>query len=120
MRPARARRSATHPIGQLAQGWDAVPPEAWQLVVTIPAVVSEEQFKQVQAKLALNQLFASCHHKTHTYLRRALVSCGVCQACYIAHTTNGGLRYDVCRTKTVPRYGQPRPPCRSRHIPAHQ
>jgi site-specific DNA recombinase len=120
MRPARARRSATHPIGQLAQGWDAVPPEAWQLVVTVPAVVSEEQFKQVQAKLALNQQFASRNNKTHTYLLRALVSCGVCQACCLARTTNGGLRYYVCRTKTVPRYGQPRPPCRSRHIPAQQ
>jgi site-specific DNA recombinase len=120
MRPARARRSATHPIGQLAQGWDAVSPGAWQLVAMIPAVVSEEQFKQVQAKLALNQQFASRNNKTHTYLLRALVSCGVCQACCIARTTNGGLRYYVCRTKTVPRYGQPGQPCRSRHIPAQQ
>jgi site-specific DNA recombinase len=120
MRPARARRSATHPIGQLAQGWDAVSPEAWQLVVMIPAVVSEEQFKQVQAQLALNQQFASRNNKTHTYLLRALVSCGVCQACCMARTTNDGLRYYVCRTKTVPRYGQPRPLCRSRHIPAQQ
>jgi site-specific DNA recombinase len=120
MRPARARCSATHPIGQLAQGWDAVSPEAWQLVVTIPAVMSEEQFKQVQAKLALNQQLASRNNKTHIHLLRALVSCGVCQACCITRTTNGGPRYYVCRTKTVPRYEQPRPPCRSRHIPAQQ
>jgi site-specific DNA recombinase len=55
MRPARARRSATHPIGQLAQGWDPISPEAWQLVATIPASVNPEPFAQVQAKLALNQ-----------------------------------------------------------------
>lgn len=120
MRPARRRRSATHPIGQLAQGWDPVAPEAWQLVATIPALVSPEHFARVQAKLALNQRWASRNNTTHTYLLRALVSCGVCQACCIARTTNGGLRYDVCRTKTVPRYGQPGQPCRSRHIPAQQ
>jgi site-specific DNA recombinase len=38
----------------------------------------------------------------------------------MARATNGGLRYYVCRTKTVPRYVQPEPPCRSRHIPAQQ
>ena len=120
MRPAQRRRSATHPIGQLAQGWDPVAPETWQLVATIPAMVSHEHFAQVQAKLALNQQRASRNNKTHAYLLRALVSCGVCQACCIARTTNGGLRYYVCRTKVVPRYAQPGQPCRSRHIPAQQ
>jgi site-specific DNA recombinase len=120
MRPARRRRSATHPIGQLAQGWDPIAPEAWQLVATIPAIVSPEHFALVQAKLALNQQWASRNNKTHAYLLRALVSCGVCQACCIARTTNGGLRYYVCRTKTVPRYGQPEQSCRTRYIPAQQ
>jgi site-specific DNA recombinase len=96
MRPARARRSATHPIGTLAQGWDPVAPEAWQVVATIPTLVSPEHFAQVQAKLALNQQWASRNNKTHTYLLRALVSCGVCQACCFARTTNGGRRYYVC------------------------
>src|SRR6266511_2752270 len=99
MRPARRRRSATHPIGPLAQGWDPIAPEAWQLVATIPAIVSPAHFAQVQAKLALNQPWASRHNKTPADLLRALVSCGVCHACCIARTTNGGLRYDVCRTK---------------------
>ena len=120
MRPAQRRRSATHPIGKLAQGWDPVAPETWQLVATIPAMVSQEHFAQVQAKLALNQQRASRNNKTHAYLLRALVSCGVCQACCIARTTNGGLRYYVCRMKVVPRYAQPGQPCRSRHIPAQQ
>jgi site-specific DNA recombinase len=120
MRPAHQRRSATHPIGTLAQGRAPVAPEAWQLVATIPAMVSPEHFAQVRAKLALNQRQASRQNKTHASLLRALVSCGVCQACCIARTTNGGLRYYVCRTKAVPRYAQPGPPCRSRHIPAQQ
>jgi site-specific DNA recombinase len=120
MRPARARRSATHPIGKLAQGWDSVAPEAWQLVASIPAIVSPEHFAQVQVKLALNKRWASRNNKTHAYLLRALVSCGVCHACCIARTTNGGLRYYVCRTKAVPRYGQSGAPCRSRYIPGQQ
>jgi site-specific DNA recombinase len=120
MRPARARRSATHPIGRLAQGWDSVAPEAWQLVASIPAIVSPEHFAQVQVKLALNKRWASRNNKTHAYPLRALVSCGVCHACCIARATNGGLRYDVCRTKAVPRYGQSGAPCRSRYIPAQQ
>jgi site-specific DNA recombinase len=120
MRPARQRRSATHPIGTRAQGWDPIAPEAWQRVATIPAMVSQEPFAQVQAKLALNQQRAARHNKTHAYLLRALVSCGICQACGMARTTNGGLRYAVCRTKAVPRDAQPGQPCRSRHIPAQQ
>src|SRR5215831_98290 len=120
MRPARQRRSATHPIGTLARGWDPIAPEVWQLVATIPAIVSQEHFAQVQAKLVLNQQSASRNNKTHAYLLRALVSCGVCQACCIARTTNGGLRYYVCRTKVVPRYAQSGQACRSRHIPAQQ
>jgi site-specific DNA recombinase len=120
MRPARRRRSATHPIGPLAQGWDPLAPEAWQLGATIPAIVSPEPCAQVHAKLALNQQWASRNHKPHASRLRALVSCGGCQACGLARTTNGGLRYEVCRTQTVPRDGQPGHPCRSRHIPAPQ
>jgi site-specific DNA recombinase len=117
-RPARRRRSAPQPIGQRAQGWDAVSPAAWPLVAAIPELVRPEPFAPVQAKLALHQRWASRNHKPQTSLLRALVSCGVCQACCIARTPNGGLRYEVCRTKTVPRSGPPGQPCRSRHIPA--
>jgi site-specific DNA recombinase len=71
MRPPRARRSATHPMGQLAQGWDPMVPEAWQVVATIPALVNPEHFAQVQATLALHQQRASRNHKTHAYSLRA-------------------------------------------------
>jgi site-specific DNA recombinase len=102
MRPARTRRSATHPIGNPAQGWAPIAPEAWQLVATIPATVNPEHFAQVQAKLALNQQWASRNHTTHASWLRALVSCGVCQACCMTRTTNGRLRYDGCRRKWRP------------------
>jgi site-specific DNA recombinase len=65
-RPARRRRSATHPIGPRAQGWDPIAPEAWQSVATLPAIVSPAPLAQVQATLALNHQRASRHKKPHT------------------------------------------------------
>jgi site-specific DNA recombinase len=118
--PPLARRSATQPIGPRAQGGNPLAPEAWQLVAPIPAIVSPEPLAQVHAQWALNQPWASRHNKTHTDLLRALVSCGVCQACGVARTTHGGRRYEGCRTQAVPRDAPPGPPCRSRHIPAPQ
>ena len=50
-RPARVRRSATHPLGHPTSGHTQTPPEDWVAVATIPAMVSREQFDLVQAKL---------------------------------------------------------------------
>src|SRR5882724_7724676 len=75
-RPARLRRSATYPLGKLAHSQDPTPPEAWTLVTTIPALISQEDVDRVQAKLALNKQRVSRNNKAHPYLSRALVSCG--------------------------------------------
>jgi site-specific DNA recombinase len=77
-RPARVRRSAVQPVGPRARS-AAVPPEEWLPVAITPAVVSQEQFAHVQAKLALNRQFARRHNTAHPYLLRALVSCGQCR-----------------------------------------
>ena len=42
----------------------------------VPAIVSQEQFDSVQAKVAQNQQFARRNNTAHAYLLRALVSCG--------------------------------------------
>jgi site-specific DNA recombinase len=47
LRPARRRRSATHPLGKPAAGRDPAPPEAWTFVTTIPALVSQADFDAV-------------------------------------------------------------------------
>jgi site-specific DNA recombinase len=119
-RPARIRRSATHPLGNPAHGQDRTPAEAWSLIGTVPALVSQEDFERVQAKLALNQRQATRNNKTNSYLLRALVSCGACQSACISRTTNGGLRYYVCRCQAQPIYSQHDHRCRSRCIPAQQ
>ena len=46
-RPARIRRSATHPIGRPKDSQVPLPPEEWIPVATIPPIVSREQFDLV-------------------------------------------------------------------------
>lgn len=65
-RPARRRRSATHPLGKPAHSQESTPPESWTLVTTTPVLVSQEDFDRVQAKLALNKQRASRNNKSHT------------------------------------------------------
>jgi site-specific DNA recombinase len=119
-RPARIRRSATHPLGNPARGQDPTPAQAWILVGSVPALVSQEDFDRVQVKLALNKKQATRNNKGYRYLLRALVSCGACQSACIARTTNGGLRYYICRCQAQPTYSQQDQRCRSRCIPAQQ
>src|SRR5262249_40304964 len=119
-RPARVRRSATHPLGKPAQSPDPTPPETWTFITTIPALVSQEVFEQVQAKLALNKQRASRNNKAHHYLLRALVSCGVCQSACIARTTKHGHSYYMCRCAVQPIYSQHDQRCEARYSPAQQ
>ncbi len=90
------------------------------MIGTVPALVSQEDFERVQVKLALNKKQATRNNKRHGYLLRALVSCGACQSACIARTTNGGLRYYICRCQTQPIYSQHDQRRRSRCIPAQQ
>ena len=59
------------------------PREDWMRVASIPALVTQEQFDHVQAKLAQNRQFAGRNNTAQSYLLRGLVSCGVCGlACF--------------------------------------
>jgi site-specific DNA recombinase len=68
----RHRRSPTQSIGRVnTSSHRLTPPETWIPVATIPAIVTQELFDQVQAKLMHNQAFASRNNKAHAYLLRA-------------------------------------------------
>jgi site-specific DNA recombinase len=114
------RRSATRPIGKPSGSSVPMPATAWLPVASIPALVSEERFAQVQAKLAQNRAFAPRHNTAHAYLLRALVSCGVCRSSCLGRTIHPGYAYYVCRSKA----GGGRDPgiaaCRARYAPAAQ
>jgi site-specific DNA recombinase len=120
LRPARLRRSATHPVGKPAAGRDPTPCEEWTFVTSIPALVSQEDFDRVQAKLVLNQQRASRNNKAHRYLLRALVSCGLCQSACVAHTTNHGYSYYRCRCSFQPLDSQTDRRCQAHYSPATQ
>jgi site-specific DNA recombinase len=119
-RDPRIRRSATHPLGRPHGTAEFLPREAWILVGTVPAIVSHEQFAQVQAKLAQNQSFARRNNTTHQYLLRTLVSCGHCQLACTARTENERNGYYVCNGKGQSVHSHRATPCPARYIPAHQ
>ncbi len=119
-RPARIRRSATHPIGRPHDSLIERPPEEWIPVASIPALVSQEQCDMVQRKLAQNQSFATRNTTRHQYLLRALVSCGLCQASCTARRLQGGYMYYVCAGKAKAIHSRKEEKCPSRFSPAGQ
>jgi site-specific DNA recombinase len=120
-RPPKIRRSATHPMGHPHDSSVPTPREEWILVAEIPAIVQQEQFDLVQAKLASNQSFATRHNTAHQYLLRALVSCGVCQlACFGRTAPNGKYSYYICSGKAKPVQNRRDEKCPARFIPAQQ
>ncbi len=64
-RPARIRRSALKPLGNPTSGHGPASPEDWILVVEVPAILTQEQFDLIQAKLAQNKKFASLNNTSH-------------------------------------------------------
>ena len=93
--PARAkvRRSAVCPAGKLGQSSLPAPTSDWILVAHIPAIIPQEVFEQVKAKLAHNQSFALRNNTAHQYLLRALVTCGVCHLSCTGRQLAKGYQY---------------------------
>jgi site-specific DNA recombinase len=125
-RPAKIRRSATHPIGHPHDSAVPLAPEEWIPVASVPAVVSQEQFDLAGEKLSRNKSFARRNNKAHNYLLRALVSCGRCKLCSIARTQTGRKannrkqRYYVCSGKFKQAQSGLEENCPSRYAPADQ
>jgi len=94
--------------------------EEWTPVTQVPAIVSQEQFDLVQAKLAHNQQFARRNNTTHDYLLRALVSCGVCHLACTGRSDRGRYAYYTCRGKSSAVISSRDEKCPSRFIPAGQ
>src|SRR5689334_10472496 len=117
-RAPRIRRSATHPIGKPSDSSVPVPAAEWLPVASVPALVSEEQFAQAQAKLARNRAFARRHNTAHAYLLRALVSCGLCRSGCLCRAIQPGYAYYVCRGKGDPLHSGRDEPCPARYAPA--
>ena len=125
-RPARIRRSATHPIGHPHNSSDPLPEEEWIFIGEVPEVVGQEQFDLVAHKLSKNNSFARRNNKANEHLLRALVSCGECMLASIAVAKTFGKnkerkqRYYVCSGKFNKAQSAPEVKCPSRYAPAEQ
>jgi site-specific DNA recombinase len=94
------------------------PREDWMAVASIPAIVTQEQFDRVQAKLAQNRQFASRNNTAQRYLLQGLVSCGVCGLACFGRCLRSQHRYYCCRGKLTAHHPYRETKCRSRFIPA--
>lgn len=117
--PSKRRRSALAPVGQRATTALPTSPEQWILVGHIPALVTQDGFEQVQAKLKTNQQFARRNNRAHTYLLRALVSCGCCQLACTGQTRKR-YSYYICVGKSHPSCSGREQKCHNRLIPMKQ
>jgi site-specific DNA recombinase len=116
----RLRRSATHPIGKPGESRRTLPEESWIPVASIPAILGSEQFEHVKVKLSHNKQFSRRNNTAHTYLLRALVSCGVCHLSCTARQLHPGYTYYVCRGKDTRINSHLDQRCPARFIPATQ
>ena len=119
-RPARRRRSATHPRGTPAAGRAPAPPEEWTCVTTIPALVRQADVDDVQATLGLHHQRASRNNTVHAYWLRALVRWGRWQAACTALTSASGQSYDRCWRAVPGLDAQADARCHARYRPADQ
>ena len=78
------------------------PRQEWTFVTTVPALVSQEVYDRVQAKLSVNRAFAQRNHTRNDYLRRALGSGGVCGLACRGIRNSQGDQYDRCVGKRAP------------------
>jgi site-specific DNA recombinase len=118
--PARQRKSALEPVGR-GMSTRAHPSEEW-ITVPVPALVSATQFDLVARRLAANQR-AARRSRTHPYLLRGLVSCGVCRLSCSGVTrtaTDTRYRYYRCLGKMARVSSGRSGCCPARFIPASQ
>jgi site-specific DNA recombinase len=116
--PAKQRKSALQPVGR-GESHELRPKEEW-ISIGVPAVVTQEVFDRVQAKLSHNQQASPRNNKAHDYLLRGLVSCGHCRLSAMGRTLPGGYAYYICRGRTDALRAAQGQRCTARYAPAAQ
>jgi site-specific DNA recombinase len=119
VRPIGKRRSPLAPVGRRRNGGSSTPAEEWIVVGQIPALVTQEQFDQVQAKLATNGRFARRNNRSNQYLLRNLVSCGRCRLSCVGQTRKR-YSYYSCAGRAHPIFSCRETKCDARLIPMRQ
>lgn len=117
LRQPSRRKSPLQPVGR-GESWTLAPPEEW-IGVPVPAIVSQEVFDRVQARLATNQQL-SRRSTRHEYLLRGLVSCGHCHLQSHGRFLPPNYYYYVCRGKANSVQSCHDVRCQARFVPAEQ
>lgn len=86
------------------------PSEDW-LTITVPTIISEQLWLDVQEMLDQNQRFSPRNNHKHSYLLRGLLTCGICGYTLAGRTARARQTY-YCRYGG----GQHRPP----DVPVHR
>ena len=107
--PSCRRQSALRPMGP-GQSQRPRPREEW-IPLSVPGIITQEVFDQVQEKIARNPRLAARHNTRQAYLLRALVSCGQCHWTAVARFAHHGYPYYTCRGRKEER-------CTAPYIPA--
>jgi len=116
-RPATRRKSSLQPVGP-GESWCFTPPDEW-VGIPVPALVSQDVFDRVQARLATNQQLAQ-RSTLHEYLLRTLVSCGHCRLQCQGRFRAPGYLYYLCNGRQSPVSSSHDVRCHARYIPAEQ
>ena len=114
----RTGRAPVTPTGAVPASRVVLPREDWIAVASVPAIVDEQTFERVQAKLSQNQAFAARNNTAHPYLLRGLVSCGECGLACAGRHLRLGYRYYCCRGKLPAVHSCRDTKCQARYAPA--
>jgi site-specific DNA recombinase len=117
---ATRRLSPLKPVGD-GHSCRLRPKEEW-IPIPVPAIVTQDVFDLVQAKLARGQGTARRNNKTGQYLLRCLLSCGRCQACCMGRRMGRDQKYGyyMCNQKTNQVKAIANGRCTARYIPSRQ
>lgn len=91
------KRVEVHQNGKTARVQRFKSKEHW-ILVSIPAIISEETFETAQRQLERNANFSSRNTKRQ-YLLSGLIVCGKCSHNYSARTMKNGKAYYGCNSK---------------------
>ena len=115
---AYSQKVTTKKTGQYTVQKADRPPEDW-IAIPVPAIVTRQQWEQVQNIIAQNATLSSRNTKRE-YLLKGLLRCGVCGMGLVAShlKSSGNTRYYYrCVIKSSPQYRSMEVKCSNRYIP---
>jgi len=115
----KKRRSALQDPGIRGETQVLRPEKDW-IPIAVPAIVDQDIFDQVQQKLSYNRQASSRNNKSHQYLLRGLVSCGLCRLSACGRTVHSKYHYYVCRGHNKSLQFALEDRCTARFIPVKQ